>query len=259
MPTATLPDLRVNYALSGPDGAAVVIFSNSLGANFSMWDPQMPLLEKRYRVVRYDTRGEGLTSVLPGPYRIEQLGDDVLRLMDFLGVARAHFCGLSMGGMVGMWLGLNAPNRLDKLVLCNTAPKIGNADGWNTRIETVRRGGMKSVAATVCERWFTPAFRASSPEVFARVQHMIESMPPDGYAACCAAVRDFDERKRVAEIRAPALVIAGSQDAATPAADGRDLAEKIPGARYVELEASHLSNIEAAENFTAALLDFLTA
>jgi 3-oxoadipate enol-lactonase len=257
MPTATLPDLNINYALSGPDGAPVIIFSNSLGANLSMWDPQLPQLEKQFRVVRYDTRGEGLTSDLPGPYRIEQLGDDVLRLMDFLGVAHAHFCGLSMGGMIGMWLGLNAPNRLDKLILCNTAPKIGTADGWNTRIDTVRRGGMKSVAVAVCERWFTPAFRTRSPEVFARVQHMIESMPPDGYAACCAAVRDFDERKRVAEIRTPTLVIAGSQDAATPAADGRDLAGKIPGARYIELDASHLSNIEAAGNFTAALLDFL--
>jgi len=259
MPIANLPDLSVNYSLSGPDGAPVLIFSNSLGANLSMWDLQIPKLEKEFRVLRFDTRGEGRTAVTPGPYTIEQLGDDVLRLMDFLNVPRAHFCGLSMGGMIGMWLGLNAPNRLAKLVLSNTAAKIGTADAWNTRIEKVRQGGMKAVSATVCERWFTPGFRTREPAIFARTQQMIESMPPEGYAACCAAVRDFDERSRVAQIRTPTLVIAGTHDAATPVADGRWLSEQIPGARYVELDVSHLSNIEASANFTAALLDFLGA
>jgi 3-oxoadipate enol-lactonase len=258
MPTAKLQDLNVNYALTGCEGAPVLIFSNSLGANFSMWDAQVPELEKHFRVLRCDTRGEGQTAVTPGPYTIAQLAGDVLGLMDFLKIERAHFCGLSMGGMIGMWLGLNAEKRLGKLVFCNTAAKIGTAEGWNTRIENIRRGGMASVSAAVVERWFTPAFRARAPEIVARAQKMIESMPPDGYVACSAAVRDFDERERVAQIRTPVLVISGSHDAATPAADGRSLAERISGARYVELDAAHISNIEAPEKFTEALLDFLT-
>ncbi|MGC1684350.1 MAG: 3-oxoadipate enol-lactonase [Candidatus Acidiferrales bacterium] len=259
MPTARIQDLDVNYSLTGRADGPAIVFSNSLGANLSMWDPQMPEVEKQFRVLRCDTRGEGNTSVTPGPYTIEQLAGDVLRLMDHLGIERAHFCGLSMGGMIGMWLGLNAAKRLNKLVLSNTAAKIGKAEAWNARIENVRKGGMAAVSAAVCERWFTPAFRAHSPEVFAGAQRMIESMPPEGYAACCTAVRDFDARERVSQIRVPTLVITGNQDAATPAADGHWLADKIPGARYVELNAAHISNIEASEQFTSELIRFLSA
>ena len=259
MPSVRIQDLEVNYMLTGVPGATVLVFSNSLGANLSMWDPQMPELEKRFYVLRCDTRGEGKTSVTPGSYTIEQLGGDVLHLMDHLGIERAHFCGLSMGGMIGMWLGLNAEKRLSKVVLCNTAAKIGEAEMWNARIENVRKGRMAAVSAAVCERWFTPAFRVHSPEIFAGAQRMIESMPPEGYVACCAAVRDFDARERVCQIRVPTLVITGSQDAATPAADGHSLAEQIPGARYIELNAAHVSNIEASEQFTSELIEFLTA
>ena len=259
MPTARIQDLDVNYSLTGRADGPAIVFSNSLGANLSMWDPQMLEIEKQFRVLRCDTRGEGNTSVTPGPYTIEQLARDVLRLIDHLGIERAHFCGLSMGGMIGMWLGLNAEKRLNKLVLSNTAAKIGKAEAWNARIENVSKGGMAAVSAAVCERWFTPAFRAHSPEIFAGAQRMIESMPPEGYAACCAAVRDFDARERVSQIRVPTLVITGNQDAATPAADGHWLADKIPGARYVELNAAHISNIEASEQFTSELIRFLTA
>ena len=259
MPSVRIQDLEVNYMLTGAADAPALVFSNSLGANLSMWDLQIPELEKQFRVLRHDTRGEGRTSVTPGPYTIEQLAGDVLHLMDHLGIGRAHFCGLSMGGMIGMWLALNAEKRLNKVVLSNTAAKIGKAEAWNARIENVRRGGMAAVSTAVCERWFTPAFRASSPEIFAGAQRMIESMPPEGYAACCAAVRDFDARQRVGQIRVPTLVITGKQDAATPAADGRSLAQQIPGARYVELNAAHISNIEASEQFTSELIKFLTA
>jgi 3-oxoadipate enol-lactonase len=259
MPSVRIQDLEVNYMLTGAADAPALVFSNSLGANLSMWDPQMPELEKRFHVLRCDTRGEGRTSVTPGPYTIEQLAGDVLHLMDHLGIERAHFCGLSMGGMIGMWLGLNAEKRLSKVVLCNTAAKIGKAEMWNARIENVRKGRMAAVSAAVCERWFTPAFRVHSPEIFAGAQRMIESMPPEGYVACCAAVRDFDARERVCQIRVPTLVITGSQDAATPAADGHSLAEQIPGARYIELNAAHVSNIEASEQFTSELIKFLTA
>jgi 3-oxoadipate enol-lactonase len=259
MPSARIQDLEVNYTLTARTDAPVLVFSNSLGANLSMWDSQMPELEKEFRVLRCDTRGEGKTAVTTGPYKIDQLAGDVLRLMDHLDIERAHFCGLSMGGMIGMWLSLNAEKRLNKVVLSNTAAKIGKAEAWNARIENVRKGGMIAVSAAVCERWFTPTFRAHSPEIFAAAQRMIETMPPEGYVACCAAVRDFDARERVSQIRVPTLVITGNQDAATPAADGRSLAEKIPGARHVELNAAHISNIEASEQFTSELIKFLTA
>src|ERR1700723_2960446 len=168
---------KIHYELSGVIDAPVVVFSNSLGANLSMWDPQLPEMETRFRVLRYDTRGHGQSSGAPGAYSIEQLARDVLALLDALQIERAHFCGLSMGGMIGMWLGLNAEKRLNKIVLSNTAAKIGKAETWNARIENVRKGGMTAVSAAVWERWFTPAFRARSPEIFARAQRMIESMP----------------------------------------------------------------------------------
>ena len=250
---------KTHYALSGAANAPIVVFSNSLGANFSMWDPQLPEVEKKFRVLRYDTRGHGQSSVAPGPYTIEQLSRDVLALLDALNIQRANFCGLSMGGMIGMWLGLNAPSRLEKIVLCNTGAKIGSEKGWNSRIELVRKDGLKAVAAGVLERWFTPEFRARAPQVWESALQMLEAAPPEGYAACCAAVRDYDARETIAAIRVPALVIAGGKDSATPPADGRFISEQIPGARYVELNAAHISNIEAAERFTAELIQFLSA
>ncbi len=250
---------KIHYALSGPASAPVVVFSNSLGANFSMWDPQATELEKKYRVLRYDTRGHGQSSITPGPYSIEQLARDVLALLDALNVARANFCGLSMGGMIGMWLGLNAPTRVAKIVLCNTGAKIGSDKGWNTRIEAVREDGLKAVASVVIERWFSPEFRARSPQVWESALRMLEAAPPQGYAACCEAIRDYDARDKISAIRLPTMVIAGSKDSATPPADGRFIAEQIPGACYAELEAAHLSNIEASERFTAELIQFLSA
>jgi 3-oxoadipate enol-lactonase len=250
---------KIHYALSGAANAPVVVFCNSLGANFSMWDPQAAELENKYRVLRYDTRGHGQSSVTPGPYSIEQLGRDVVALLDALNIARANFCGLSMGGMTGMWLGLNAPARIEKIALCNTGAKIGSDKGWNSRIEAVRRDGVKAVASGVIERWFTPEFRARSPRVWESALHMLEAAPPQGYTACCEAIRDYDAREKISAIDVPALVIAGSKDSATPPADGRFIAEQISGARYVELNAAHLSNIESAERFTAELIQFLSA
>lgn len=251
-------DSRVHYAMSGLANAPVVVLSNSLGTNLSMWDPQMDALERKFRVVRYDMRGHGETSVTPGPYTIEQLARDVVRLLDALHLDRVHFCGLSMSGMIGMWLGMNAAARLDKLVLCNTAARIGTAEVWNARIDTVRKSGMKAIAPAVIDRWLTPEFCKRSPTATAALLQMLEDAPPEGYAACCAAVRDFDQREGVATIRVPTLVITGSHDPATPPADGRFLAEHIPGAQYLELNASHLSNVEAPEQFTAEIVRFLS-
>jgi 3-oxoadipate enol-lactonase len=257
MPFVEIGDFRAHYALSGPAGSPVLVFSNSLGTDFSMWDFQLAEFEKRLRVLRYDTRGHGQSSVTPGPYRIEQLGRDVLHILDRLNLDRVHFCGLSLGGMTGMWLGMHAPERLLKLVLSNTAARIGTADVWNARIDAVRKGGMKSIAPAVIERWFTPTFRAAAPEVVAKTQRMIEATPPEGYAACCAAIRDMDQRETISFITAPTLVICGAHDPATPPADGQFLAARIRGARCVEVPAAHLSNIEAAAQFSLEVTRFL--
>src|SRR2546428_659528 len=170
------------------------MFSNSLGTNFSMWDPQASEFKKHFRILRYDTRGHGQSSVTPGPYSIEQLGQDLIALLDALQLDRVHFCGLSMGGMIGMWLGANAPERLSQVILCSTAAKIGTPETWNARIAAVRKDGMKQVASSVVERWFSPAFREKVPGTVASVQRMLEEANAEGYAACCAAVRDCDFR-----------------------------------------------------------------
>jgi 3-oxoadipate enol-lactonase len=257
MPFVTVGDLDVRYELAGPAEAPVVILSHSLGADLSMWDPQARAIAARFRVLRYDGRGHGRTTVAPGPYSIETLARDVLAFMDALGVERAHFCGLSMGGMIGMWLGAHARVRIDRLVLCNTGARIGTSEGWNARIRAVERGGMIAVAPAVIERWFTSEFRHRSPEIVARAERMVADAPAAGYTACCAAIRDADESPHLAAIDARTLVIAGTHDPATPPADGQALAAAIPRARYLELAASHLSNLEAEASFTAELLVFL--
>ncbi|MGA9931670.1 MAG: 3-oxoadipate enol-lactonase [Terriglobales bacterium] len=257
MPFVDVEGLRTHYVLTG-DKAPVAVFSNSLGTDFSMWDPQMVELQRRFRILRYDTRGHGQSSVTPGDYTIEQLGRDVLGLLDSLRLERVHFCGLSMGGMIGMWLGIHAPNRVDRLVLSNTAARIGTKEMWNARIATVRKDGMKPVAAAVVERWFTPEFRAVNVENVARAQRMLENSPPEGYAACCAAIRDIDQREAVAQIKSPTLVIYGRSDPVTPTSDAQFLADRIRGAVKVELAAAHLSNVEQADAFTESLSSFLS-
>ncbi len=257
MPYAELADARIHYRFDGAEDAPVVMLSNSLGTDLRMWAPQLPALAQRFRVLRYDTRGHGQTSVTPGPYTIGQLGRDVLALLDALGIDRVHFCGLSMGGMIGQWLGSSAPECIDRLVLCNTAAKIGTPEMWNARIEMVNNQGMDAVAAVVAQRWFTPALLAAPTPQVREVCAMLSATSAAGYAACCAAVRDMDQRETIAAIRAPTLVIAGTHDPVTPPAEGRFLAGRIAGARYAELPAAHLSNVEAAERFTAELLAFL--
>lgn len=252
---------RIHYRIDGPmSGQAdspVLVLSNSLGTDLGMWDAQVSSFARQFRVLRYDSRGHGASAVTPGPYTIERLARDVVGLLDGLGIARAHFCGLSLGGMVGMWLATNAPERIGKLALCNTAALIGPPDIWNARIEAVRKGGMAAISAAVLDRWFTRPYLERATEAVERVRQTLVATPPEGYIACCAAVRDMDQRDALSRVRAPTLVIAGSGDVATPPADGRFLAERIPGARYVELDTAHLSNIEAAERFTETVSKFL--
>jgi 3-oxoadipate enol-lactonase len=257
MPFAQLNDARLHYEIAGPPGGPALVFSNSLGATLSMWDSQVSVFEKTFRVLRYDTRGHGQSAATPGPYTIEQLGRDVLALLDELHFDRVNFCGLSMGGQTGMWLALNAAARLNKLILCNTAAKIGTPEMWNARIEAVRKGGMNSISTAVMERWFSSEFRSKSPDVIAAIKQLFERTNPEGYAANCAAIRDFDARETIAAIRTSTLVISGTHDAATTPPDGRYLADHVAGARYVELNAAHLSNIETSDRFNNELSGFL--
>ena len=253
---------RIHYRVDGaPDASSAtpwVVLSNSLGTNLSMWDSQVEPLLKHFRVLRYDTRGMGRSSVTPGPYTNGQLATDVLRLLDTLQIERAHFCGLSMGGMAGMRLGTMAPERIGKLVLCSTGARIGSAEQWKSRIDTVLEKGMEAVTDTIIARWFTQGFLQNNPSVIKPIRQMLLDSSPEGYVSCSVAVRDTDERESVRGIRAPTLVISGRHDPATPPSDGQFLAANIPGAQYVELEGSHLSNVECAADFNRVLVSFLT-
>jgi 3-oxoadipate enol-lactonase len=222
-----------------------------------MWEPQLAQFSKRFRVIRYDGRGHGASAAPAGPYRIDDLGQDALALMDHLGLDRFAFCGLSMGGMVGMWLGINAGKRLDRLVLCNTAAYLGPPSFWDSRITAVLSDGMAAVTEAVVERCLTEDFQRHHPNETASLRATLMANGPDGYCACCAAIRDMDHRDRLAAIGTPTLVIAGRHDLATPQASTQFIAENIPKSRLIELESAHLSNVEQAEAFSAAVLDFL--
>jgi len=249
---------RLFYTVDGPDDAPVIVFSNSLGTDHTMWKPQADALAGRFRVVCYDVRGHGRSTTTDTALTVETLGRDVIAILDALQIDRAVFCGLSMGGLTGMWLGAHAPERFSKIVLANTAPKIGTADGWNTRIDTVIRDGMGNLAEASLGRWFTPAFVAAAGSALDDLRGVLASLDPRGYAASCAAVRDADLREAVKAIPVPVLVIAGSDDPSTTAEEGKALAAAIPGAIYMELSAAHLSNREQPGRFTAALRDFIS-
>jgi 3-oxoadipate enol-lactonase len=259
MPVAKLPDTELYYEFAGAENAPVLVFSNSLGTNLHMWDGQIPDFAKHFRLLRYDTRGHGRSSMAPGPYSLVQLSDDVLHLLDFLQLPQVHFCGLSMGGMTGMVLGFRSPVRFHKLVVCSAAAKIGTREAWSNRIDAVQRGGMKAIAGAVIERWFTPSFRACHPAEVATMQAMLENANPEGYVANCAAVRDADLKDSLAAIKVPTLVVSGTLDPAATVTEGRLLADTIPGSLLVELSSSHISNIEAQTAFNREVLSFLLA
>lgn len=262
MPILNTGDLALNYRIDGDDRAPPLLMSNSLGTDLAMWSSQMALLTAHFRVIRYDTRGHGASSVPSGPYTLDQLGNDVLALLDHLQIARTHFVGLSMGGLTGLWLAIHAPQRLDRMVLANTGAKIGAPEMWNSRIDALRDRGDQglpdAITDTVVERWFTPRHRERVPAGVAPIRQMLTETTGAGYAANCAAIRDADLRTQLMLIRVPTLVIAGTHDPSTPPALGREIAEGIPDARYVELDAAHLSNLEQTGAFNAAVLRFLT-
>ena len=251
--------VELHYLLEGPEDAPVVVMANSLGTTLRMWDEQASALNYRFRLLRYDHRGHGGSPVSPGPYTIEDLGRDVLALLEQLGIQRVSFCGLSLGGMVGMWLASEAPGRIDRLVLCCTAAQFAS-DVYDSRARTVREHGVAEIADDVLERWFTPALRASQPDVVEWAKRMLLDTPAEGYAGCCEAVRDADLRSRLGDIRAPTLVIAGADDPAAPPEQAKLICDSIPHARLMVLEqAAHLANVEQPRAVTSALLDHLDA
>ena len=253
---------ELNYRLDGPQGAPVLVLSNSLGTDLGMWDAQIPAFTEHFQVLRYDTRGHGQSLVSEGPYSIEQLGRDVLALLDALHIERAHFCGLSMGGLIGQWLGIHAGERLNKLVVCNTAAKIGEPSVWNPRIEMVLRDGPAAMAGlrdASIARWFTADYAQAHPEQVKRITDMLAATSPQGYAANCAAVRDADFRDQLAAIKVPTLVIAGTEDAVTPPSGSHFIQEQVAGAQYAEFHAAHLSNVQAGDAFSQRVLAFLSA
>jgi len=257
MSVAELGSTRIHYRIDGSPGQPVLVLSNSLGTNLEMWAPQIAGLSEHFRVLRYDTRGHGQSGVPPGPYAMSRLAADVVDLLDHLGIAKAHFCGLSMGGITGMRLALDFPERIDRLVLSNTAAFIGPPENWTARAEKVRAEGMESIADAVLARWLTPDFAQAHGELVAQLRRMLVATDPEGYAANCCAVRDADLREEVRNIAAPTLVIAGSGDIPTPPSDAAYLVRAIRDAQYVELKAAHIANLQQPVRFTGVLLDFL--
>ena len=250
----------VHHEVTGPADAPPLILSNSLGADLRMWDPQAEALAERFRLVRYDTRGHGGSPVPDGPYSIDHVGQDALALLDHLEIERAHWAGLSLGGMTGMWLAINAPERLDRLVLLCTSAHLGPPETWRERAETVRAQGTEAVADAGIGRWLTERFRAEHPDTAARLREMIAATPDSGYAACCAVIEHMDLTPGLAGISAPTLIIAGAQDPTTPPEHGERIAAAVPDARLEVLDpAAHLANVEQPEAVTRLILEHLEA
>jgi 3-oxoadipate enol-lactonase len=259
MPKIEVDDgCTINVAVEGPEGAPALMLSNSLGTNLHMWDDQAPAFAKQFRVIRYDRRGHGQSDAPQGPYSMERFGRDVIAVLDALGIEKTNWCGLSMGGMVGQWLGANAPDRVDKLVLSNTHFYYPDKAFWNDRIKFIEAKGLGQLADANMQRWFTEGFRGRAPDVMAKMKDMFVATDLQGYIACCQAIMNMDMRASNPSITAPTLVIVGAQDAATPPAAGEEIHKQIKGAKLVSLDAAHISNMEQPEAYTKAVLDFLS-
>jgi 3-oxoadipate enol-lactonase len=248
--------VRLHHRVDGPDGAPALVLSASLGATLESWDAQIQAFAGQFRVVRYDRRGHGSSPVPPGPYSLDDLGGDVLDLLDELELERASFCGLSLGGLVGMWLAVDAPGRLDRLVLACTGPAFRPPEQWRERAVRVRADGVSGIADSVLARWFTPD---APPEVVARFRAQLEGTPAEGYAGCCEALAGADLSSRLGEIAAPTLVLTGAMDPVVRAEEGAALASGIPGARHEPIAgAAHIPSAEQPAAFNELVLDHLT-
>lgn len=247
----------LNYTLQGTPNSPVLILSNSLGTNLHMWDRLVPYLLPFFRVLQYDTRGHGNSAVPPGPYSVAQLGQDVVELLDSLHIDQAYFCGLSLGGLTGQWLGIHYPNRIKKLVISSTAAKIGDHERWNSRIATVSEQGLQAIVDDTMTRWFTDDFRTTHPEQIASVKAMFLASPLAGYVASCAAVRDADFRDQLSRLSVETLVIAGNEDPVTSVEQAEFLTAHIPHAQLAVLPARHLSSTELPQPYAQVLIHFL--
>jgi len=258
MPFITAPDgARIHYELAGAEGKPFATFSNSLGTNLHMWDDQMAEFEADYRILRYDSRGHGKSDAPDGAYTMDRLGGDAIALMDALGIETSLWCGLSKGGMVGMWLGTNHPSRFTKMAYCNTSAHMPTPQMWAERAKTARQQGLAAMQDAIIDRWFTKAFQDAAPDRVDLVRAQILATPGGGYAGCCDAIGAMDQRETIKSIDLPVLVIAGADDPATPPEHGQLIADSISGARFVVLQqAAHLSNIEQTAHFNAALKAF---
>lgn len=259
MPTLTLDDgLPLHYRLDGAAGAPVLLFANSLGTDLRMWDEQAAALGDTFQIVRYDTRGHGRSGVPGGPASLERLGRDVLALLDHLQIARAHVCGLSLGGLTAQWLAMYHPARVWRLALSNTAARIGSVESWTARIATVEEGGMEAITDAVMDRFFSPSFRIAQPATVDRYRATLLATSAVGYAACCAALRDADLRPLVGRMTTSTCIIGGALDQATPPAQAEELHQAIAASELVILDrAAHLANVERPDTFAALLRRFL--
>ena len=250
-------NMKTNYKLSGTPNSPVLVFSNSLGTDMSMWEEVIPYLLPYFQILQYDTRGLGKSQITTEPYTIQLLGQDVIDLLDTLNIEKAHFCGLSMGGLIGQWLAIHHSERFPKIILSNTAAKIGNAEGWNSRIETIQKSGLEFIAAATMERWFTADFIAKNEKRVDETHQMFIAIDVLGYSNCCEAIRDADFTEDLHKIKSKILVIAGNEDAVTTIEDAEFLINKIPESAISILSARHLSSTELPEKFATVLIEFI--
>ncbi len=258
MKQVTSQDVQLRVEHTPRPGAPALLLMNSLGTSLEMWDDQLEALSERFELIRFDARGHGKSTI--GTHReasMDLLATDALNVLDACGVARAHLCGISLGGMIAMHLATKWPDRVLKAALCNTSPHMPPREGWDTRIQTVMAQGPAALAEGTLQRWFTPQFHQEHPEKVDRIRSLILETSREGYAACCAAIRDMDQRESIKNITAKTLVIGGSVDTSTPPEQAELIANTIPEAKLVLLEAAHLSNIERASEFNATLIEFL--
>jgi 3-oxoadipate enol-lactonase len=248
------------YSEQGPPGAEPLVLSNSLGTTRAMWDPQARALSERFRLIRFDTRGHGASPEPPGPYLIEDLAGDVLALLDRLEIERASFCGLSIGGMIGMWLAANAPERIRRLVVVCSSPHMPPPEAWVQRAGAVRdAGSTEPIADAVVARWLTPGYAEAHPDTRRRLREMLVASPAEGYASCCDAIRRWDFRDQLQRISAPTLVIGGEFDLAAPPEQHAGLiAERVPGARLELVPAAHIASAELPDEVTKLIIDHLS-
>jgi 3-oxoadipate enol-lactonase len=257
MPEIKVDGCNIHVEVEGPERAPVLMLSNSLGTNLHMWDDQAGPFARHFRLVRYDRRGHGKSDAPKGPYSMEQLGRDVLAILDQLGIAKINWCGLSMGGMVGMWLGAQAAERIDKLILSNTTAYFADKAMWDARIKMVREKGLPAIVDANMERWFTKGFRERSPQAVARIREMFLATNVDGYVACGEAIRAMDHRALLPKINAPTLVIAGRHDPATTLEAGEFIAQHMPNAKLAVLDTAHIANMEQPKQYADTVLGFL--